>query len=265
MRPSWRPVLITVVIVGALSLLIRPWSSRPQTVRPTVRTPRQTTPTGPVQPPLTQAVYLFDVSGSMHGGTDTSAFRRAIPLLRRSIQALRNDDALPSPQLHRVGLISSLSFSQRPLCTISILTPGLFLQSDTTASADSVATCESRLRALPPEPATDISGAIKFAALMLQGRSPAARAIILFTDLDQELPQGAAPAQSSLSGICIAVFFHVTARVAPRPAHIDARVAEWTTLFNRWGAWGSYFHLIEAHSGPDLSSFLRDCAARRRT
>jgi hypothetical protein len=267
MSATLKPVALVAVVCAIFIALIRPWgnSAAPgRSARPTQgRTPRAAEAN--VTDALTNVFYLFDVSASMKNDRPDSRFRTVVPLLERAVSALRNDDRLPKPQLHHVGLIGRAGLSQQELCRIQVVEQGIFLRTDTTASARSLRDCSDRLERIPPTPTTDISGAVKFASLALQGQQPAVRAVVLFTDLEQELPSTAKPAQADLSGICVATFFAVTDRAAANPSSLDTLIASWDAAFRASGAKGTLMRLNAAFSEGDLAAFLARCSTTQST
>jgi hypothetical protein len=77
--------------------------------------------------------------------------------------------------MHRVGTIGDASLNQAVLCQISVARRLVFGHSDATASANAVHECVARLHGVARAEYTDISGALKYASLALQGNSDAAR------------------------------------------------------------------------------------------
>jgi hypothetical protein len=145
------------------------------------------------------------------------------------------------------------------LCEIFIAEATLFVQSDTAVAAQEVTKCETRLLRLSPDPSTDISGAMKFASLALQGGERQTRVILVFTDLEENLPAGQEAAIADLSGVCVAVFYEITGNVPWKPGELDARIREWGTRFKSWGAIDILFRHAAAFSAADLGRFIRGC------
>jgi len=202
---------------------------------------------------------LFDVSRSMNNGAPDSPYNRAIPLLGGAIRALSGDEGPPAPQRHRVGTIGNMSLNQAILCDINVPRRAVFGSTDTSASADSLRSCMSRLRALRPSEYTDISGGLKYASLALQGNGGAALGILMFTDLEEDLPSGREIATADLGGICIAVYYAITGNEPTHPSDLDKRIEFWRTRFKSWHAQGSLFRLATAFSPDDLNHFFSDC------
>lgn len=210
-------------------------------------------------PPQSYFFYLFDVSRSMNTGAPDSPYRRAIPLLGSAIRALSGDEGPPAPQLHRVGTIGNMSLNQAILCEINVPRRAVFRSTDTSASADSLRSCTSRLGALRPAEYTDISGGLKYASLALQGNGGAARGILMFTDLEEDLPSARETAIADLGGICIVVYYEITGNEPTHPSDLDKRIESWRTRFKAWHAQGSLFRLTSAFSPDDLNHFFTDC------
>jgi hypothetical protein len=199
----------------------------------------------------------------MHTGVPNSPFSRAIPLLQRSIKALGEDQDLPDPQLHRVGTIGDRGLSQSILCEIRVSAPGIFVGSDTTLTQQQIVGCERRLRTLPPTEYTDISGAVKYATLALEGSDTAARGIVMFTDLEEDLPRGRETAVANLTGICLVVFYEITGNTATTPHQLDDRIRQWADRFRTWGAKGAQFRLAAGFNPQDLDAFFLKCSSKR--
>ncbi len=261
MRPKTLvPVALILTIVAVFFLLARPDQRDPGVQPPPPeKKPRTPAAARPQEPARMQVFYLFDVSGSIHTGAASSPFSRVVPLLERSVNGLGHDGAMPSPQLHRVGTISGLSLNQSPLCEIFIAEATLFVPSDTAEAGQEVKECEARLLRLPPDRHTDISGAIKFASLALQGGERQTRVILVFTDLEENLGSGQEPGIADLAGVCVAVFYEITGDVPWRPGELDARIREWGTRFKSWGAVDTLFRHAAAFSAADLGRFIRGC------
>ena len=198
----------------------------------------------------------------MHNGRKDSPFERSIPLLRQTIRALSGEDGLPTPQSHRVGTIGDVSLRQQVLCSIDVGSGGVFVPTDTVAQSDSTNACEARLRQHLPERFTDIRGALKFASLALQGDQPAPRAIVLFTDLEEDVPPHQELATADLSGLCVVVFFQITGNAPTKPSDLDRRVQEWRKTFGNWKSKGAIFRHVAAFNATEVSHFIADCARR---
>ncbi len=199
----------------------------------------------------------------MHTGAPNSPFFRAIPLLRRSIKALGEDQNLPGPQLHRVGTIGDVGLNQSVLCEIRVSEPGIFVGADPRLTDQHIADCEKRLRTLSPTDYTDISGAVKYATLALEGSDSTVRGIIIFSDLEEDLPRGRETAVANLKGICLAVFYEITGNTATTPHQLDDRIRQWSDRFRTWGANGAQFRLAAGFNPQDLDVFFLRCSSRR--
>jgi hypothetical protein len=208
--------------------------------------------------PVGHFFYLFDVSQSIHTGRSGDLLAEAIPLLGRSIRGLKQLEEV-SPQRHRVGTIGALSLNQRPLCTIDIPRPTLFAPLDTSAVSRSIDACEASLRKVSPESKTDISGALKYAALALESSQRAMRGVILVSDLEEDLPEGNEPGVADLTGICVAVYSVITPKTSRTPTLLDRLQQDWKSRMRGWGVKGSFYRTVDAFSAQDLRDFFRRC------
>jgi len=142
---------------------------------------------------------------------------------------------------------------------IAIAEPTIFVPQDTGGVGQELNDCESRLLGLSAVPYTDISGAIKYASLALQGGENVSKTIVMFTDLEEDLPPGQEPAVADLSSVCVAVFYEITGHVPSKPRELDVRIREWRARFESWGAAGTLFRHAAAFSSSDLARFVGGC------
>lgn len=272
MKPvSTKPVILVLATFGLLAAVAL-WdrnspehgSSQPVAVD---RAPRS----GPVGPEpagtsatteaRTQILYLFDVSLSFHHpNPDSSLMVRAVPLLGSIIRSLRARSALPAPQRHMVAIIKRTSLNQDLLCDVMIQGGNIYLPADTMVTAQELASCEARLQAVQGESHTDIAGALMFAALAMKASYPMPRAVIMFTDLAQDLPPGAQGAAPDLSGLCVAAVLDIPSPDASHPAVVEGRVKEWADRITRdWHAKRfEYWHRL-AFNASELLRFIQRC------
>ncbi len=258
------PLALIFGLIALFVLLVHPWSGEQtgdeHTAKPLVGRP----PTRQAQEkPQSYLFYLFDASRSMNTGASDSPLHRAIPLLDSTVRALSRTGGQPTPQLHRVGVIGNRSLNQGVLCEITAYERGVFVHPDMQAFDDSVAACVARLHALRPEEYTDISGALKFASLALEGDSGSLRGIVLVTDLEEDLPPGQEAAVADLAGLCVVVYYEITGNAPTHPSDLDRRIAFWRQRFKEWHAPGSLFRHVAAFSAGDLNRFLTECGSHK--
>ena len=274
------PVVITLAVAGATAALIyikkppsAPGSNRPaqapavQTGSPVADTvvsassPNLAPPPGRQTQPIGDFVYLFDVSGSTNTHVPDSPFSEALKGLGPAFIALRGLDEL-MPQRHRVATIGTMSLHAAPRCDIFVTSRTLFTETDSMAPVRAMKACADTLRASASEPYTDISGAVSYAGLSLQGEWKAVRGIVLVSDLKEELAPGTVPAQADLHGMCVAVYAVVTPEVQRDPQLLVMRQKEWRGKLIQWGAKRVRMQTMLGFSGGDLQSFFRNCEDR---
>lgn len=213
---------------------------------------------------LTRIFYLFDISASMNDETLQCPFRRAVPLLARAIEAFANDQDLPCPQVHRVGTIEAVSLEEKPLCPdVLVSAPSLFGGSGSRARRAAEQTCAGALSNCHKTEYTDISGALKYAALAIKGKDKAARAIIIFSDLQENLARGQEAALADLRGICVAAYYSVTPPYTSKPNSYDADVLKaWRKRLDSRGAKSVMLAPMLAFNPQELTDFIRDCSRK---
>lgn len=268
------PLLIAAALVVAVALIVRPKDgARPVAGLAGVDTgPAPKAPSilvSPVdsnagraddrtEPVKAEFLYLFDVSASTHPGGAADAFARAARTLVPSIVALKQNEQL-MPQRHRIGTIGAASLMQEPLCDLRLEPPASFARRDTTIPNARLKACDAALRAHAPEKATDIRGALHFAALTLHGQRQIVRGIILMTDLTEALERGQVGATPDLRGICVAVFSMVTPSAAVRPDSLALREQEWSTQLRSWGATRVRIKSVLGFDAGELEEYFRTC------
>jgi hypothetical protein len=269
-------VIAGVVVAGAL-WLANSSSNAPRSGAPSTDAVASTTPAAeppsPVDPTAgrvddrtdpvkAEFVYLFDVSTSTHPGTPDDPFARAARTLYPTIVALKQDENL-LPQRHRVGAIGAASLMQEPMCDIRLEPETIFARRDTALPSARLKACAETLRTHAPERATDIRGALHFAALTLHGDRPIVRGIVLATDLEEALQPGQVGATPDLRGICVAAFSMVTPEAVVRPDSLSMREQEWTAQLKAWGASKVRVQSILGFDAGDIDAFFASCPASR--
>ncbi|MEO8910007.1 MAG: hypothetical protein ABI408_07240 [Gemmatimonadaceae bacterium] len=269
-------VIAGVVVAGALWIANSsspPTRSAASTTSPVESAAPAVQPPSPVDPAAgrvddrtdpvkAEFVYLFDVSTSTHPGTPDDPFARAARTLFPTIVALKQDENL-LPQRHRVGTIGAASLMQEPICDIRLEPETIFARRDTTIPGARVKACADSLSVHPPERATDIRGALHFAALTLHGDRPIVRGIVLATDLEEALQPGQVGATPDLRGICVVVFSMVTPDAVVRPDSLSMREQAWTAQVKAWGASRVRVQSILGFDAGDIDAFFRACPASR--
>jgi hypothetical protein len=213
-------------------------------------------------PVKAEFVYLFDVSTSTHPGTPDDPFARAARTLYPTIIALKQDENL-LPQRHRVGTIGAASLMQEPMCDIRLEPETIFARRDTALPSARLKACAETLAAHPAETATDIRGALHFAALTLHGDRPIVRGIVLATDLEEALQAGQVGATPDLRGICVAAFSMVTPDAVVRPDSLSLREQRWTEQLKSWGASRVRVQSILGFDAGDVDAFFASCPVGR--
>jgi hypothetical protein len=213
-------------------------------------------------PVKAEFVYLFDVSTSTHPGTPDDPFARAARTLYPTIIALKQDENL-LPQRHRVGTIGAASLMQEPMCDIRLEPETIFARRDTALPSARLRACAETLAAHAPEKATDIRGALHFAALTLHGDRAIVRGIILATDLEEALQAGQVGATPDLRGICVAAFSMVTPDAVVRPDSLSLREQVWTEQLKAWGASRVRVQSILGFDAGDVDAFFASCPVGR--
>lgn len=268
---SRKPVILVLGTFGLLAAVAL-WDSEPTRKQslssstndsaPSSETPsvRHNPPPGP-QAPRSQIMYLFDASLSFHHpNPDSSLMIRAVPLLGSVVRSIGAHSALPAPQRHMVATIKRTSLNQDLLCDIAVHGTNVFVPVDTVAVANELASCESRLRAVPGESYTDIAGALMFASLAMKASRPMPRVVVMFTDLAQDLPPGMQGAAPDLTGLCVGAVLDIPASDARKPGLVDRRVAEWANRITKdWRAKGfEHWHRL-AFNAAELAKFIQQC------
>ena len=272
------PLLIAAALIVAVALIVRPKDGGRPVVGPAGpdTTPASKPPSilvSPVdsgagrvddrtEPVKAEFVYLFDVSTSTHPGGAGDPFERAARTLVPSIIALKQNEQL-MPQRHRVGTIGAASLMQEPLCDLRLEPPASFARRDTTLPNARIKACDAALRAHAAERATDIRGALHFAALTLHGQRQIVRGIVLFTDLEEALQHGQVGATPVLGGICVAVFSMVTPSAVARPDSLTLREREWSAQLRSWGATRVRTQSSLGFDAKDLEEYFRTCPPSR--
>lgn len=267
MAPSNKPLFLGLGIVAIVVVMILTRASKtPQTTTASVEK-RATThavslaDTTIPEDPLARVFYLLDISGSAHGTAKHDPLREAAKLIKPAVTALSGLDEI-LPQEHVVGTIGSAGLRQEPLCRIPIRGQHLFSSTDTSWYKGVVDECVRRLTALPAEPYTDIRGALDFAAQTIGGSRPAMRAILLFSDLLEDLPPGQVAATPALKGICVAVFAVITDSLARRPDLLRHRQLQWERDIRKWGAREIRVWTTNQFNPAELRTFIRSCERR---
>jgi hypothetical protein len=270
------PLLIAAGLIVAVALIVRPKDGGTPVFRPAAS---DSTPASTAQPIIVSPVdssagrsddrtepvkadfvYLFDVSASTHPGGASDPFERAARILVPSIIALKQNELL-MPQRHRVGTIGAASLMQEPLCDVRLEPPASFARRDTTIPNARIRACDAALRARPSEKATDIRGALAFAALTLHGQRQIIRGIVVITDLEEALQHGQVGAVPDLRGICVAAFSMVTPSAVVRPDSLTLREQEWSAQLRSWGATRVRIQSILGFDAGDLEQYFRACPA----
>jgi len=277
MTPSVKiPLLVAAGLIVAVALIVRPKDGRPPAPAPatSVTEPASAPPAPAISPVDSNAgrsddrtepvkaefVYLFDVSTSTHPGTPDDPFERAARTLVPSIVALKQSELL-MPQRHRVGTIGAASLMQEPLCDVRLEPPASFARRDTTVPNARIRACDAALRAHASEKATDIRGALSFAALTLHGQREVVRGIVLMTDLEEALEHGQVGSVPDLRGICVAAYSMVTPAAVVRPDSLKLREQEWSSQLKSWGASRVRVQSVLGFDAGDLEQYFRGCPA----
>lgn len=272
------PLLIAAALIVAVALIVRPKDGgRPvvglagsDTTAPAKAPSVLVSPVDSsagraddrTEPVKAEFLYLFDVSASTHSGGAGDPFARAARTLMPSVIALKQNEQL-MPQRHRIGTIGAASLMQEPLCDLRLEPPASFARRDTTLPNARLRACDAALRSHAAETATDIRGALHFAALTLHGQRQIVRGIILMTDLQEALQRGQVGATPDLKGICIAVFSMVTPSAAVRPDSLTLREQEWSTQLRSWGATRVRIKSVLGFDAGELEDYFRTCPPSR--
>jgi hypothetical protein len=268
------PAMVTIGIVAGVAVLLAWPSSRPHPTAVSTPAPPESAaasdtgvavspnlaaPAGQADPPVGEFYYLVDISGSTKETSGESAFAEGIALLQPIFASLRDMKEI-SPQRHRVATIGAMSLRPAPRCDIYVAAQTLFSADDNaTLATRAMSACEREFRQLPPEPHTDISGALVNAGLSLQGKRKAMRGIMLITDLEEDTQPGTVPGRPDLRGTCVAVFTLVTPASARDPRLLNERSAEWTGKLREWGARNVYVVNARGFDATDLRTFFQSC------
>ena len=272
MKPvSTKPVILVLATFGLLAAVALWDRNPPERASSQPVAVDSASPSGPVRPEpggapataeaRTQILYLFDASLSFHHPKpDSSLMIRAVPLLGSVVRSVRAGGTLPAPQRHMVAIIKKTSLDQDLLCDVLVQGGNIYVPADTMATVQELASCEARLQAVQGESHTDIAGALMFAALVMKASHPMPRAVIMFTDLAQDLPPGVQDAAPDLSGLCVAAVLDIPGRDASRPGLLEARVKQWADRITReWHAKGfEHWHRL-AFNASELLRFIQRC------
>lgn len=205
--------------------------------------------------------FLFDVSASTNKSGSRNELREGVPIFRRGFTAMKQMEEL-LPARFRVGTIGSLSLHQQAVCDVPVEPPTLFLHTDTVRIAKAVGACEKLLMESPPEPYTDIRGALAYASMSLQGLSPGVRGIVLVSDLEESLAPSQGAANPDLSTICVAIYSQVTQAGAVDPAKLDSLKSAWNSYLKQRKAKKVYVVAAPGFDENDLVTFFRSCEAK---
>lgn len=268
---SMKPVLLVLATFGLLAAVAL-WDRDPPPQGSSQQVAVDSaSPSGPVRlepagtpatgEARTQILYLFDASLSFHHPKpDSSLMIRAMPLLGSVVRSVRAHSVLPAPQRHMVAIIKRTSLNQDLLCDVVVQGGNIYVPADTMVTAGELASCEARLQAVQGESHTDIAGALMFASLAMKASYPMPRAVIMFTDLAQDLPPGVQGAAPDLSGLCVAAVLDIPGPDASHPALVEARVKEWADrITQEWHAKGfERWHRL-AFNASELLRFIQRC------
>jgi hypothetical protein len=202
--------------------------------------------------------FLFDVSASANKSGSRNDFREGVPIFRRGFTAMKEMQEL-LPARFRVGTVGSLSLHQQAVCDVPVEPPTLFLHTDTERTAKAVGACEKLLLESPPEPYTDIRGALAYASMSLQGLSPGVRGIVLVSDLEESLAPKQVAATPDLSTICVAIYSQVTQAGAMNPEKLDSLKSAWKSYLTQRKAKKVIVVATPGFDGNDLVTFFRSC------
>jgi hypothetical protein len=205
--------------------------------------------------------FLFDVSASTNKSGSHNELRDGVPIFRRGFTAMKQMDEL-LPARFRVGTIGSLSLHQQALCDVPVEPPSMFLGRDTVPVSKAVSACDKLLWQSPPEPYTDIRGALAHASLSLRGLSPGVRGIVLVSDLEESLAPNQLAANPDLSTICVAIYSQVTEAGAAAPAKLDSLQSYWANYLKQRKALKVYVVSTLGFDENDLVTFFRSCEAK---
>jgi hypothetical protein len=204
-------------------------------------------------------VFLYDISRSFHSLKPDSPFVRSVEKLPSIVQGL---SIFPVPQRHRVGVISSYALTQRFVCEVAITGKVFTRECPNRTTQDQLKNCQASLREIIPAALTDITGALKYAALTFQHEGEQAQGLILFTDLIEDLGRDPHREKSrpDLKGLCVAIYFDITEDVPRHPQRLDARITAWREDLRTYGAKDSFFALLDSFNTNDLVNFFYKCA-----
>jgi hypothetical protein len=218
-------------------------------------------PRGHEVPPVGDFVYLFDVSGSTKDASSQSAFDEGVKLLLPMFEAIEGLDEL-MPQRHRIATIGAMSLHRQARCDVYVAPHTLFTVTDTLAPVRAIRACRDSLHATAAEPYTDISGALLYAALSLQGDRPALRGVVLVSDLDEDRAPGTEPATPDLRGLCVLGYTLVTTDAERNPTLLESRQSTWRQKLIGWGARRVRIQSALSFDAADLQGFFRSCEGR---
>lgn len=205
--------------------------------------------------------FLFDVSASTNKAGSRNELREGIPIFRGGFAAMKEMEEL-LPARFRVGTIGSLSLHQRAVCDVPVEPKTVFRRTDTLPITKAVDACERLLLESPPEPYTDIRGALAYASMSLQGLSPGVRGIVLVSDLEESLAPNQVAATPDLSTICVAIYSQVTKAGAMDPAKLDSLKSAWNSYLKQRKAKKVYVVATPGFDGNDLVTFFRSCEGK---
>jgi hypothetical protein len=152
---------------------------------------------------------------------------------------------------------------QEPVCDMRLDAVATFARRDTAKMLARLKACDQALRTHTAERATDIRGALYYAALTLHGDQKIVRGILLATDLEESLERGQIGATPNLHGICVAVFSMVTPHSVVRPDSLDLRESQWRARLSKWGAARVRVESILGFDAADIESFFQNCPPSR--
>ena len=208
---------------------------------------------------LTSIIFLYDASKSYNTKADSSPFMGAAS--RFPEMGLALEKHLPSPHRFVLNTIGTLSLTHRPVCDIYMPQRTLFRRSCSEEDIKNLFLgCRSRLVESPGEEDTDITGALAYAASALESHSDVVRGIVMFTDLEEDVPdQSHIEAHPDLAGTCVAVFYDFVPSDALDPDKARRRATVWEKKIMGYGAKRVFVRNSNSLTDRELAQFFDDC------
>jgi hypothetical protein len=212
---------------------------------------------------LATTVVLLDASLTFNSREQTSPFANATSKLTDVLSGLLKMHAKP----HRivVGTMGALDVPRVPVCDMTAPRGSLFTRTCSEAQVRaSIHACSARAASHEGERTTDISGAVVYAATLLQSRASLTNTLLVFSDFEEDLGRRHAPRTDlrlpDLSSTCVVLYYDFKGGEGTAVSASNARARVWgERLRKEASAKGVLVQASNSLSLAELTQFLDDC------